>query len=196
MDNPKRRLIPSVIYGISEATLFDKRDDKRIIGVCADAIKASLREKEELPLIAYEMCTQRGELATLQKILKQGEVHASTRFKLLQAYKAAFANSDTYIRSLSDRVDFSRPPKGEADPSYLGWLFWGLMSPYDLAGIIRELGLNPPTLAAVRRYFIKLYPRCKGNWPGGDVSRDKFIAQRLFVWVCHWGRIRSAVRRK
>jgi hypothetical protein len=47
------------------------------------------------------------------------------------------------------------------------------MGPYDLAAVIREHGLNTPTLARVRRYFIFLYPGCKDNWPGGDESRDK-----------------------
>ena len=57
----------------------------------------SLDAKEELPLAPYQICTQRGELATLQKILKQGDAHGSTRLKLLMAYKAALADSDAYI---------------------------------------------------------------------------------------------------
>ena len=84
MKNRKPRQIPAEILGLSEATLFDKRADKRDIGFFADAIKASKREKKS-PLFAYEACEQRGELATLQKILKQGDAHDSTRFKLLIA---------------------------------------------------------------------------------------------------------------
>jgi hypothetical protein len=171
--NQKPRQIPAKILGVSEATLFDKRPDKRTVGFCADAIKMSLDAKEELPLAPYQICTQRGELATLQKILKQGDAHGSTRFKLLMAYKAALADSDAYIRSVTDAVDFSKLPTGESDPSYIGWIFWGILGPYDLAAVIRKLGLKPPTLARVRRYFVWLYPGCKNNWPGGDASRDK-----------------------
>ena len=169
----KRRYIPAKIFGISEATLFDKRADKRDIGFCADVIKASLHEKEEIPAYAFERCMQRGELVALQRILKQGEACETTRFKLLTAYKAAFADGDPYVRSVTDRVDFSKPPSGLSDPSCLGWIFWSFMGPYDLAAAIREHGLKPPTLARVRRYFASLYPECKNNWPGGDASRDR-----------------------
>jgi hypothetical protein len=173
MKNQKPRQIPTKIFGVSEATLFDKRADKRMVGFCADGIRMSLDQKEELPLVAYQICTQRGELATLQKMLKQGDAHESTRFKLLIAYKAALADSDAFIRSLTDAVDLCKPPTGRSDPSLVGWMFWGSMGPYDLAEVIREHGLKPPTLAGVRRYFVWLYPGCKNNWPGGDASRDK-----------------------
>jgi hypothetical protein len=128
--NRKLRQIPAKIFGVSEASLFDKRD----IGFFADLIKAFRREKEDPPGLAYEMCEQRGQLATLQKMLAQsGDAHESTRGKLLIAYKAALAESDAYIGSLADAVDFSKPPTGKADPSYIGWMFWGLMSAFSLS---------------------------------------------------------------
>jgi hypothetical protein len=170
--NRKPRQIPAEILGLSEATLFDKRADKRDIGFFADVIKASKREKKS-PLFAYEACEQRGELGTLQKILEQGDAHGSTRFKLLLAYKAALAESDAYIGNLADTVDFSKPSTSDLGRSYVGWIFWTLMGPNDLAAVIRKLGLKPPTLARVRSYFVWLYPGCKNNWPGGDESRDK-----------------------
>jgi hypothetical protein len=172
LKNRKPRQIPSEILGVSEATLFDKRADKRDIGFFADVIKASMREKKDSPLVAYEMCAQRGELAALQKILQEGDAHQTTRGKLLLAYKAALAESDAFIGDLVDTVDFSKPPRS-SDRSFIGWMFWGFLNPYTLAALICELGLKPPTLARVRRHFVFLYPRCKDNWPGGDESRDK-----------------------
>jgi hypothetical protein len=173
MKNRKPRQIPSKIFGVSEAALFDKRAHKREIGLLADVIKVSRREKKS-PLFAFEMCAQRQDLATLQKILEQGDAHESTRGKLLIAYKAAFAESDAYIGSLVDAVDLSQPPRSfSRDRTFLGWAFWGLMGPDVLASIIREHGLKPPTLARVREYFVRLYPECNANWPEGDVARDK-----------------------
>ena len=107
-------------------------------------------------------------------MLEQGDAHESTRGKLLIAYKAALAESDTYIGTLADAVDFSKPPIiSNLDRNYIGWVFWGFMDPYTLAAVIREHGLKPPTLARVRKYFNFLYPRCKNNWPKGNPSRDK-----------------------
>ena len=179
MKNRKPRQIPSKIFGVSEAALFDKRAHKREIGLLADLIKVSRREKKS-PLIAFEMCAQRGELPTLQKILEQGDAHESTRGKLLIAYKAALADSDAYIGGLVDAVDdvdavdLSKLPRSfSGDRIFLGWAFWTLMGPDDLALNIREHGLRPPVLARVHEYFVRLYPECKTNWPEGDVSRDK-----------------------
>jgi hypothetical protein len=173
MKNRKPRQIPSKIFGVREATLFDKRDDKRTIGFFADGIKASWHEKKS-PGVFYDECAKRGELGTLQKILNQGDAHESTRFKLLNAYKAALAESDAYIGSLVDAVDLSKPPRSfSSDRTFLCWAFWGLMGPDTLASIIREHGLRPPTLAHVHEFFVWLYPECKANWPESDVSRDK-----------------------
>jgi len=161
------------MFGVSEAALFDKCAHKRDIGVLADFIKVSRREKKS-PLFAFEACAQSGDLPTLQKILEHGDAHESTRGKLLIAYKAALAESDAYIGSVVDAVDFSKPPKSFSDDRTLvGWTFWGLMGPDTLASIICEHGLRPPTLAHVHEFFVRLYPECKANWPEGDVSRDK-----------------------
>src|SRR5262249_59180916 len=98
---------------------------------------------------------------------------ATTRLKLRTACKEALAESDAYIRSLRDTVDVSKPATSVSDPSYIGWFFWCAFGPYDLAGVIREHGLKPPTLTNVRRYFVLLYPDCEKNWPRGNASRDK-----------------------
>ena len=173
MKNRKPRQIPRKIFGVSEAALFDKCAHKREIGILADFIKVSRREKKS-PLLAFEMCAQRGELPTLQKILEQGDAHESTRGKLLIAYKAALADSDAFIGGLADAVDFLKLPRSfSEDRTFLGWAFWVLMGPDDLALNIRKHGLRPPTLARVHEHFVRLYPECETNWPEGDVSRDK-----------------------
>jgi hypothetical protein len=174
MSKKKRKLrqIPTHIFGLNEATLFGKTGDDCYMGLLAGFIKSSKCEKKS-PLLGYELCRKRGKLPTLQKILEQGDAHESTRGKLLLAYKAALADSDCYIGSLADAVDFSKPPRSNSDRNYLGWIFWGFMGPKVLASIICEHGLNPPTLVRVRKYFGRLYPECRRNWPEGDVSRDK-----------------------
>jgi hypothetical protein len=174
----KLRQIPAQIFGLSEATLFGKTYDECHFGFLADAIKAGRRENNPL-LLPYDRAQQRGELSMLQKILEQGDAHETTRFKLLQAYKAALADSDCFIGSLVDAIDLSKPPRRFSYRNFsdlrifLGWSFWGLIGAKLLASIIREHGLNPPILARVRVYFRRLYPECRRNWPEGDVSRDK-----------------------
>src|SRR5262249_15949452 len=134
---------------------------KRTIGFLAGGIKASWREGKSTGVF-YDECAKRAELSTLQKILAQGEAHENTRGKLLIAYKAALAESDANIGSLADAVDFSKLPSYDvSDHSFIGLLFWAFLDPYALGALIRELRLKPPTLACVRRYFVRLYLRCK-----------------------------------
>ena len=109
----------------------------------------------------------------MQKILKQGDARESTRGKLLHAYKAALTESDAQVTNLANATDFSKRPKSYRDRSLIGWIFWMLLGPHDLAAAITEHKWKPPTLALVRQYFIWLYPGCRNSWPEDDDTRDK-----------------------
>ena len=168
---------PLPILGVSEETLFGKRQGIRAAGMMGDHVRMALASGEptssarlsSLKAFVYDACARHGELPALQKILDEATVPWSTRMKLYVAYRAALAVSDGNVRTFLD-VDLS-PPIDARKRAVLA--YWRLLSPAGLVEFVKDKGFNPPTLAGVRQCFITIFPQCDGIWPEGDVSRDK-----------------------
>lgn len=175
----KRKLkgFPVPILGVSEATLFGKRQKMRAAGVMADHIKLAVAPGEavssdrlsSLKTFVYDTCARHGALGALQKIFDDATLPWSTRMKLYTAYKAALAVSDGNVRAFLD-IEVS-PPLDARKRAVL--VYWRVLPPDGLADFIKDRGFTPPTLAGVRQCFIALFQECHGIWPEDDVTRDK-----------------------
>ena len=165
------------ILGISEATLFGKRQGMRAAGIMGDHIRLALASGEpessdrlsSLKAVVYDACARHGELPALQKIFDEAEVPWSTRMKLFVAYKAALAVSDGKVHAFLD-IDLSPPIDARKKAVFA---YWRLLPPHGLADFIQDRGFTPPTLAGVRQCFIALFQRCNDIWPEGNITRDK-----------------------
>lgn len=168
---------PVPILGVSEATLFGKRQGIRAAGIMGDHITMAVASGEpissarlsSLKAFVYDACARHGELQALQKIFDEAAVPWSTRMKLYMAYKAALAVSDGNVRVILN-VDLS-PPIDARKRAVLA--YWRLLPPDGLANFMKDKGFTPPTLAGVRQCFIALFHECNGIWPEGNVTRDK-----------------------
>ena len=147
----ERKGFPIPILGVSEATLFGKRQGIRAAGMAGDYIKMAEAQGEptssarftSLRAVVYDACARHGELPALQKILDEAALPWSTRMKLYMAYKAALAYSDANVYTFLDI--YISPPYNKRTRAVLA--YWRQLRPALLAVWMKDKGFIPPTLA-------------------------------------------------
>ena len=185
----KEKTLPRV-EGIKAPFFFHKNSNKATVALLASFIQESERQGWKGRAKMYDLAAQRGELGTLQKCLNADVAEATTDGKLFNAYKLALAESDKFFGSLTDAVDWNRPWRSGTGvpridkpmtPGELSQLLWMFASVYDFAYFLSRYAATPPTLAGVRHYFCRVYPRNAGLWPNEkDANHD--MARKFRKW--------------